>query len=429
MRKPLIVVVAALLLLAGCTSGNSNTKTTDTSNNGGTSGASSAEAARAPGVTANTIKIGVTYVDEKSLQASGLTLDLGDYKGSYQALVDQINAAGGIDGRKIELTFAPINPVGTAPATTACLQLTEDTKVFAIVGFFLTDAVLCPVQQHDTAVIGGTQTNQLLAEAQAPWFTVSPGSEVPVKAVDKFHEQGLLTGKVGVFAQVADQSLVDDQVMPELKKLGVDATKAILDAPAGDQAAVTSGTQTIAQRFQSEGIKKVVLVGDSSADWFVSMESQSYKPQLLISDSTAVQAFLGNKATSDTSLLDNSVEAQVYSIGNFQYDEPNMQACFKTLKAAGVSVPQPDPSDANKKGYTGPEDACSNLALLKAILEKAGKDLNYATFRDAGYHLGAVSIPGDPNPRHYGPPPATDGDPTVQLLYWSPSKKDFVTQS
>ena len=428
MRKALTAAAAALLLLAGCTSGNSNTST------GGTNGtvstlAKSAEAAIAPGVTATTIKIGVTYVDVNALKASGLTLNLGDYKGSYEALANAINAKGGINGRKIEFTFAPINPVGTAPAQAACLQLTEDDKVFAIVGFFLTSAVLCPVQMHDTAVIGGTQTAQMLEEAKAPWFTVSPGSEVPVKAVDAFHEKGLLTGKVGVFAQVADQSLVDNQVMPELQKLGVDAQKAILGAPAGDQAAIISGTQTIAQRFQSEGITKVILVGDSSADWFLGMQDQSYKPQLLISDSTAVQAFLGNKSTTNTSLLANSVEAQVYSIGTFQYDEPNMQACFKTLRAAGVSVPAPDPNDPNQKGYTGPEDACSNLTLLEAILQKAGKDLNYATFREAGYTLGAINIPGDPNPRHYGPPPATDGNPTVQLLYWNESKKDFVTQS
>jgi hypothetical protein len=389
----------------------------------------SAEAAIAPGVTADAIKIGVNYVDTNALKASGLNLNLGDYEGSYKALVNAINAKGGINGRKIELTFAPINPVGTAPAQAACLKLTEDVKVFAIVGFFLTTAVLCPVQMHDTAVIGGTQTNEWLAEAKAPWFTTSPGSEIPVKAVNKFHEAGLLTGKVGVFAHVADQGLVDNQVMPELKKLGVDAEKAILGAPAGDQAAIIAGTRTIAQRFQSEGIKKVLLVGDSSADWFTSMEGQSYQPQLLISDSTAVQAYLGNASTKNTSQLKDSVEALNYSIGTFDFNEPKMQACFATLKSAGITVNPPNPSDPNDKSYTGPEDACANLTLLQAILEKAGKDLNYATFRQAGYTLGALDLPGDPNPRHYGPPPATDGDPDVSLLYWDTSKQDFVAKS
>ncbi|HVN51000.1 MAG TPA: hypothetical protein VMT43_06180, partial [Acidimicrobiales bacterium] len=77
---------------------------------------------------------------------------------------------------------------------------------------------------------------------------------------------------------------------------------------------------------------------------------------------------------------------------------------------------------------TGPEDACQNMTLLEAILTKAGKDLNYATFRQAGYELGTLTIPGDPAPRNYGPPPATDGSPQAHLSYWDPSTKAFVDQ-
>ena len=431
MRKYLVAVVAVAFLVTGCTSGNS-TKTAGTTpaNSNSSTTLDAKEAAESPGVTANSIKVGVTYVDQASLKASGLTLNLGDYKDSYQALVDQINASGGINGRKIELTFAPINPIGTAPADAACLHLTEDVKVFVAVGFFLNDAVLCPVQTHNTAVIGGGQTPELMARATAPWFTTNPGSEVPVNVVKAFNDKGLLSGKIAVFAQVADQDLMNNQVLPELTKLGIKpVAKAVLDAPAGDTAAVTSGTQVIGQRFKAEGVTKVLLVGPSSADWFLGMQDQSYQPQILASDSTGVQAFLSNASTHNTSLLKDSVEGSTYGPDSWVFTEPNMQACFTTEKAAGVKIPAPDPSDANQKGYTGPEDACVNVALLKALLLKAGKDLNYATFRQAGYTLGAVSIPGDPNPRHYGPPPATDGSPTVFLSTWDPAKKAYVANT
>ena len=429
MRKPLVLAVAAMLFVAGCTSGNTNTATGGSTAPSASDATSSAEAAVAPGVTKDAIKVGVTYVDQKSLVASGLTLNLGDYKNSYQALIDQINASGGINGRKIELTFAPINPIGTAPADAACLHLTEDVKVFVVVGFFLNDAVLCPVQTHDTAVIGGGQTPQLMARAKAPWFTTNPGAEVPVNVIKAFNDKHLLSGKIGVFAQVADAGLLNDEIMPELQKLGVDATKAVLDAPAGDQAAITSGDQTIAQRFKSEGIDKVILVGPSAADWFLGMQGQSYQPQLLISDSTAVQAFLSNKSTHDTSLLKGAVQGGAYGPDSWIFTDPNMQACFKTEEKAGVAVPHPDPNDPNQKGYTGPEDACVNVALLKAILLKAGKDLNYATFRAAGYGLGQVTLPGDPAARTYGPPPATDGSPAAHLATWDEAKKAFVPES
>ncbi len=430
MRKYLVAVIAVAVLVTGCTSGNSNTNTSGSTPANSNTTLNSKEAAQAPGVTANTIKVGVTYVDQSSLKASGLTLNLGDYKNSYQALVDQINAQGGIDGRKIELTFAPINPIGTAPADAACLHLTEDVKVFVAVGFFLNNAVLCPVQLHDTAVIGGGQTPQLMAQASAPWFTTNPGSEVPVNVVKAFDQKKLLSGKFAVFAQIADQDLMNQQILPELTKLGLKPTAtAVLGAPAGDTAAITSQTQVIAQRFKAEGVTKVLLVGPSSADWFLAMQDQSYQPQILASDSTGVQAFLSNASTHNTSLLKDSVEGSTYGPDSWVFSEPNMQACFKVEKAAGVSIPAPDPNDANQKGYTGPEDACVNVALLKAILLKAGKNLNYATFRQAGYTLGAVQIPGDPNPRHYGPPPATDGSPTVYLSTWDPAKKAYVANT
>lgn len=431
MRRFLVLAVAAMIVAAGCTSGTS-TKTSGTTPGTASTNTTtnSALAALAPGVTPTSVKIGVTYVDQESLKASGLTLNLGDYKGSYQALIDQINAQGGINGRKIQVNFVPINPVGTAPADAACLQLTEDQKVFVAVGFFLNDAVLCPVAQHSTAVIGGTQTPELQAQAKAPWFTTNPGSEVPVNVVRAFDKKDLLSGKLAVYAQVADQDILNNQILPELTKLGITpVAKGVEDAPAGDTAAIESGTQVIAQRFKAEGATKVLLVGPSSADWFLAMQNQPWQPQLLASDSTAVQAFLANAATTNTSLLKDAVEGSTYGPDSWVFTEPNMQACFKTEKAAGVTIPAPDPSDPNQKGYTGPEDACVNVALLKAILTKAGKDLNYATFQNAGYTLGTFDLPGDPNPRHFGPPPATDGNPTVFLSTWDPAKKVFVAET
>ncbi len=432
MRKfvALALALMAVIVVAGCTSGTSSTKASGSNTTAGSTNttAASAEAAQAPGVTANSVKVGVTFVDASSLKATGLNLNLGDYQTSYQTLVNQINNQGGINGRKIQLVFTPINPVGTAPADAACLRLTEDEKVFVAVGFFLNDAVLCPVATHDTAVVGGTQTPELMAQAKAPWFTTNAGSEVPVNVVKAFDKKDLLTGKVAVFAQVADQD-VYNAVNAELTKLGIKpVAKGLLDAPASDNAAVISGTQVIAQRFKAEGATKVLLVGPSSADWFLAMENQPWQPQLLASDTSAVQSFLANASTTNTSLLKGSYEGGAYGSDSWVITEPQMAACVKTLKAAGIAVPNPDPNDPDNKAYTGPEDACVNVTLLKAILEKAGKTLNYATFRNAGYTLGKITIPGDPTPRVYGPPPATDGNPTAYLAAWDPTKKQYVIE-
>ena len=85
-------------------------------------------------MTKDKIKIGVTYVDLAAVRATGIKLDHGDYEKAFQTVIDDINAKGGINGRKIVPVFAPINPIGTDPAQAACVKLTEDEKVFAVIG-------------------------------------------------------------------------------------------------------------------------------------------------------------------------------------------------------------------------------------------------------------------------------------------------------
>ena len=73
-------------------------------------------------------------MDTEALVASGLNYDLGDHEAVYTALFDAINADGGINGRQVELVFAPIDPTNPAPAEEKCVQLTEDDDVFLVTG-------------------------------------------------------------------------------------------------------------------------------------------------------------------------------------------------------------------------------------------------------------------------------------------------------
>ena len=75
--------------------------------------------------------------------------------------------------------------------------------------------------------------------------------------------------------------------------------------------------------------------------------------------------------------------------------------------------------------YQAAFQACPDVALIRAWLEAAGKNLNYGTLESAIDGL-KVTIPGDPTERTYGPPPAADGNPTVYFFNWDESKKEFV---
>jgi hypothetical protein len=422
MRKYLAVAGVGLLLLAGCTSGSDDSSSAKS----GGSTTAPAPSGPAPGVTADTIKVGITYVDLEAIK--DLTdIDHGSYEDAYRAVIDDINAKGGVNGRKIEPVFAPVNPIGTDPAEAACVKLTQDEKVFAAIGFFSADAPLCYVETHATAVIGGSMTKARLDRAKAPWFTVEPGEDLQTDVMKAFAKDGTLDGKLAVFANQLDADLMKDGILPLLKKEGITpVASAVLDAPPDDVAAQNQQTNVIAERFKSEGAEKVLIVGDAGITWASGLEHGTYRPELIFTTSNSISSFYKDAAR-DVSLLDGAVLGSLYGPAQANYDEPAMQRCLKLQEKAGLKFIRPDDQKPGDPGqYVSSFSACWNMALFTAIAEKAGKDLNYGTFGQAGDTLGAIHIPGYPDDFHYGPGSSRDGDPTVVTFTWDAAKRDFA---
>lgn len=425
-----LALVAASALVAACTSGDTSSDDAGSTTTAAASDDTApAATGPAPGVTDDAVKIGVTYVDTAALVASGLNYDLGDHEAVYTALFDQINADGGINGRQIEPVFAPIDPTSPAPAEEACVKLTEDEDVFLITGFFLADAVSCPVTTHETAVVGGEMTPQLLADAAAPWISWTPDTDAPIAAVSSFDEAGLLDGTVGVFGATRNQEELEETVVPALEEAGVEiAETGIMDAPADDQAAVQTSVQTIAERFEAAGVDTVVVVGESGQDWPTNMaDDDSYRPTLLFTTDTAPKAFTSNAATTDTSVLDGSYASGPYGPDQARFDEEAMQACIAILDEAGLDTPTPEDSgdDPSNQPYQAAFQACPDVVLTQALLEAAGEDLNYGTLEAAIDGL-EVQVPGDPTPRTFGPAPDADGDPIAYLYEWDTDAQQYV---
>ncbi len=423
------VSLVMVLLLAACTAGDDSS---DESGSGTTAPpGSSAPAATgpSPGVTDDAVKIGITFVDASALVASGLNYDLGEVQEAYQALVDQINADGGISGRQVEASFAPIDPTGPQSADEACVQLTEDDDVFMVVGFFLTDAVTCTVGTHSTAVVGGEITAERLDQAQAPWISPTADTDLQQTVLRTLNDAGELDGTVGVYGAARDEASVNADI-DVLEELGIEVVDTgLMDAPADDPPAVEASVRTIAERFNSAGIDTVVLVGQSGQDWPTAMESDdSYRPKLLFLDATALRAFATNAATTDRSILEGAIAGGPYGPDQARYEEPVMQECVSTLEAAGVEVPAPETvgDDPSNQPYYAAFFACPDLALARAWIEAAGEDLNYGTLQSALDTTFEVAIPGDPEPRTYGPQPDLDGAPQAYLFEWDDSTQQIV---
>ncbi len=409
-------MIAAGLVVAGCTAGDS----TDSGDSAtATTQAGPTATGPAPGVTDDAVDIGVTYVDAAALEAVGLTYDLGDYEAVYQALFDAINAEGGIHGRELRPVLAPVDPATQQSVDEACVQLTEDADVFLVIGFFLTDAVLCPVATHETAVLGGEMTTERVDQAQAPWLTWTPDGDQPEAVLRALDEAGELDGRVAVYANARDEAQVDDLVVPTLEELGVDVVEVGIET-GDDIPAQEAANQTISERFQAAGADTLVLVGQSGQDWPSFRETDtSYRPQLLFLDGQALNSFTSNEGSTDLSVVDGSLAGGGYGPDQARYDEAEMQACLGVLADAGVDVPAPEDvaADPSNQPYQAAFQACADLAVLRAWFEAAGEDLNYGTLAAATEGL-EVSVPGDPTSRTFGPPPDADGNPAAYLFEW-----------
>ena len=105
-------------------------------------------------VSTDTVTIGYLYLDLDEVREKGfIDLNWGPQADHVQTIVDHINANGGINGRSIEVIPRAIDPLDAASAQAACLELTEDTEVFAVLGTLRRDEVLCYTEQHDTIVV------------------------------------------------------------------------------------------------------------------------------------------------------------------------------------------------------------------------------------------------------------------------------------
>lgn len=426
MRKLTVLAVAFVMLAAAC-----STK----SNASGTSSSTAPSSAAATGVTARTIRVGITYPDLAAIRQI-VNIDQGDYRVAYTTVIDQINAAGGIDGRKLVPYFAAVNPIGTDPAAQACTQLTEDDHVFVAVGFFQNDDALCYVHTHDTPVIGPPLTASQEAQADAPWFSPTLGTaKVAVKLLSALSAQGAFAGqRVAVIADANDQSEMNQIVLPELRTLKVDVVQTgVDDAPANDIQASYQRDQLIAQKFQSVGATLVVAVGNAGESWpkALQVNHSGYLPRIVATDANPILAYAGDKSGNSPAVLKGAITGTSAAPPAVTWDEPAMRKCVKSIQQAEPSAVINNPATASSSTPTtwvSAISACQYVPLLADILRAAGRDLTAASFQRAGDNLGSVSIPGFPTPLHYSPT-SHDGNGPIYLETYDSATHKFDTQS
>lgn len=382
----------------------------------------------APGVTDDSIRVGITYVDLGSVE--NVSNNHGDYEATFSALIDRMNADGGINGRQIEPVIVPISFADGGNADAVCVQLTEDEEVFLVMGFFFADAPACYLETHQKAIVGGNMNEDLLDRAQAPWFTFEIGSDFERDAINLLAEQGQLDGTIGVYGAIDNQPLIDGTILPTLAGAGIEPVEvAINDAPANDTIAGDQQNATILQRFEAAGVDTVVATGNDALGIAQALETTGYRPRIVSTNYQTLFSFANDEAERDLSVLEGAVTAGTFGPFSAIFSEPDMAECVDTTTAAGLDWVHPDDWVEGPRPWISLLSACRNLALFEAIATYAGPNLNYATFTEAGETIGAVAMPGYPEPFVYGPRPSLDGDQPLYIWRWDADAEDFVIDS
>lgn len=290
--------------------------------------------------------------------------------------------------------YGKLNLPAPAAAQQTCVQLTEDAKVFAVLGMLpVADQSSCYVQTHKTALVGGAMPAALYARAQAPWFSDIDG-DASAKAVEALAAYGDLTGrKIAVIADATSQADTEHVLLPALQAKGVTpVTTGYLASAVGDPAATQQQGTVLLQKAQATGADTLLLTGGAASQKPAILEKSKWRPRLLFT--VHPSGYVQDKAKHDFATLTGSVVVNPVQ----DWSDPTIRECVRTVEQAipavtGKLVDPPTVAPGQPTPGGSLASACVNLTLFEAIAEKAGPNLDYASFRRAGSDPGTFRLP------------------------------------
>ena len=246
------------------------------------------------GVTSEAIKIGIVIIDLSAIGRSN-----GDVEAKWQAVIDEVNANGGVLGRRLEPVMVGYSPLGDVESEAACVQLTQDEEVFAAMGPLLTN-LTCFTDVNETIFINTFGVSQedfdrSKAVAIGPGALPARGAAISVQLLI---DAGILDGPVAVHA-AADTGSERDHYVNALVAAGVDVVSETESTDSGgDIAASEAEMQAFAQRWQADGAEVILAVGIGSALTVVAALIGSISPQVWQPEEAApTPSFIATSAT------------------------------------------------------------------------------------------------------------------------------------
>jgi hypothetical protein len=294
---------------------------------GSAGGTALPQAARGgPGVTASTLRIGLAYqanLDAANRALGGGRITSGDQTAEVELLVKDINAHGGVGGRKLSVDVFAYDAQSAQPYAAqdqdACTHFTQDAHVFAVLGAGLTSTFEQCMEKAGTAVLGADIVRFSARDfARYPHF-------VDVQELDLDRLLGALVtelasdgwssgwdtslgraaagrAKLGVVAfdrpPFADG--VHHQLVPLLRRNGLaidDADVVLVQEPSSqsDISGAAAQVQNAVLRFRQDAVTHVILLdthGGITQVFLNAADAQHYFPRYGMESGSGTQALL-----------------------------------------------------------------------------------------------------------------------------------------
>ncbi len=351
------------------------------------------------GVTADTITIGHTAIDFETLNADfGLDLAFQSFIPPMDAVVAWYNDRGGVLGRQIAVVHEEYLPVGGATAEAACLALTEDNEIFAVIGGFQgpgAEAInQCIVELHETILVGSAPTAEQIGTSGSRWISQEMSLDRRNAAfVNLLANSGTLAdlGRLMVVGANPSEQFLVDEMTSALEAAGADVALSTVTTTSGDAQATRAEVDVMIERAAADEVQTVVLLGEGEIRNIAFFEAAPELTYLVPNGDriTDWQSIPPEGLQTDTRVLSSQTDIQPGV-------DPALDDCVAAVaEALGVEIEHPTAlAEGEPNHWSGAENACVRMALFVQIAEAAGPDLTNESWVAALDNVPDLTIPG-----------------------------------
>jgi hypothetical protein len=392
---------------------------------GATGGTTGARVVEGPGVTADKLYIGLAYTVNSSaantaIGAAGITQ--GDTKKESEILIADINAHGGIAGRKVEPVWHEQD--GSSPATydvldqQMCDDWTQDHKIFAALTSPNSESDTLQQCLHNRGVLfisDDLTTSDATRFQRYPYYMelvmmnldrIATAQVAALKAQGWFSGWNTATGaaapgkaKVGIVTYDGPtwERAVDRTMVPALKALGYapapdDIIRVAPENATADAGAIGAATSSAVLKLRGDGVTHVIFfdhAGLITLFFTRAADSQSYHPRYGLNTQSGAQALMTGAALPPNQLVGSKgigwfpsldLPAAQYT-RNSPYSNDQRRRCLELMEAKGVTF-----ADVNAESIA--MNICTSWWFLQAAVVSGGNVLHRNAFMNGVGKLG-----------------------------------------